>query len=59
MRWLRLIYALLSARFRSKLSIGQESRIRFTVWVTDIDGAVMNHAALMTAMAGRRFQPVR
>jgi acyl-CoA thioesterase FadM len=50
MRWLRLIYALLSARFRCKLSINGESRIPFAVWLTDIDASVMNHAAMMTVM---------
>ena len=50
MRWLRLIYALLSARFRRGLSINEESRISFTVWLTDIDASVMNHAAMMTVM---------
>jgi len=50
MRWVRLIYGILSARFRAKLSINEESRIPFTVWLTDIDASVMNHAAMMTVM---------
>jgi acyl-CoA thioesterase FadM len=50
MRWLRLIYAILSARFRGELAIGAESRIWFTVWLTDVDATVMNHAAMMTVM---------
>jgi acyl-CoA thioesterase FadM len=49
-RWLRLGFALLRARFRSPLAIMQESEIRFRVWLTDIDASVMNHAAMLTVM---------
>ena len=54
MRWLRLLLALLTARYRSKLTVTDSSVIPFNVWLTDVDATIMNHAALMTVMeAGR------
>ena len=54
MRWLRLLLALLTARYRSKLSVNDSSVLSFSVWLTDVDATIMNHAALMTVMeAGR------
>lgn len=50
MRWLKLLYALISANFRSKVSPTDESILNFRVWLTDIDVAIMNHAAMMTVM---------
>lgn len=54
MRWIRLLQNLLLSRFRSKLAITETSTIKFTVWLTDIDASIMNHAAMMTVFeAGR------
>lgn len=50
MRWIRFLFTLLSARSRSNLSIDQESRIPFRVWITDVDVSIMNHAAMMSVM---------
>lgn len=55
MRWIRLIAALLSAKFKKKL-IGTETVIKsFRVWITDIDVSVMNHAAIMTVLETGRL----
>jgi acyl-CoA thioesterase FadM len=60
MRWIRLLLALIKARFKSKLSVDDTSKIRFSVWITDVDATIMNHAALMTVMeAGRLDLMVR
>ena len=48
MRWIRFFFAILSANFRGKISIMDETYIPFRVWVTDIDVFVMNHAAMLT-----------
>jgi acyl-CoA thioesterase FadM len=54
MRWLRLLLALVFAKFRPKLAVTGTSLVRFSVWLTDIDASIMNHAAMMTVMeAGR------
>ena len=54
MRWLRLIIALLKARFKTKIDALDTISLSFRVWITDIDVSVMNHAALMTVLeAGR------
>jgi acyl-CoA thioesterase FadM len=54
MRWIRLLQSLLFSRFRNKLAITGTSTIKFTVWLTDIDASIMNHAAMMTVFeAGR------
>ena len=50
MRWIKLLLALGGAKRKSKLQITDESIITFTVWPTDIDVSIMNHAALMTVM---------
>ena len=50
MRWLRLSTAIFSAKHKSKLSITDVSKIKFRVWLTDIDASIMNHAAMMTVM---------
>ncbi|HEX5652169.1 MAG TPA: acyl-CoA thioesterase [Chitinophagaceae bacterium] len=60
MRWIRLLQSLLSSRFRGKLAITETSTIKFTVWLTDIDASIMNHAAMMTVFeAGRLDLMVR
>lgn len=54
MRWLRLLFALLFAKFRKRLDINETSSKTFNVWLTDIDASIMNHAAMMTVFeAGR------
>ena len=54
MRWIRLLLALISARYRCKLSVNDTSTLSFRVWITDVDATIMNHAAMMTVMeAGR------
>ena len=54
MRWLRLLWALITARYRSKLGVNDPSVLSFRVWITDVDASIMNHAAMMTVMeAGR------
>lgn len=54
MRWLRLLFALLFAKFRKRLDINETSSKTFHVWLTDIDASIMNHAAMMTVFeAGR------
>jgi acyl-CoA thioesterase FadM len=55
MRWFRLILVFVSARFRQKLTITEASEISFTVWLTDIDVSIMNHAALLTVMETGRI----
>ena len=55
MRWIRLLMALLHAKFRKKL-IGTETvRKSFRVWISDIDVSVMNHAAIMTVLETGRL----
>lgn len=48
MRWIRLLTALVHAKFRSKVKGSETTKITFRVWFTDIDVSVMNHAAIMT-----------
>jgi acyl-CoA thioesterase FadM len=60
MRWIRLFFALIAARYRSALTVNQKSVLNFRVWLTDIDVSIMNHAAMMTVMeAGRIDMMVR
>lgn len=47
-RWFRLLYALISSRFKSRLTIHDLSVLKFSVWLTDVDANIMNHAAMMT-----------
>ena len=54
MRWIRLLKSVLFSKFRSKLKISETSTFSFTVWLTDVDVSIMNHAAMMTVFeAGR------
>lgn len=55
MRWLRLLIAIMSARYRSKLTLSGESVLSFRVWLTDVDASVMNHATMMTVMETGRI----
>jgi acyl-CoA thioesterase FadM len=50
MRWIRLLFAILFAKYRTKLSVSEESNISFRVWISDVDASVMNHATMMTVM---------
>lgn len=60
MRWLRLVFAMISAKFKSKISATETMSLTFRVWITDIDVSVMNHAAILTVMeAGRIDAMVR
>ncbi len=55
MRWIRLLKPLFSSRFQPKLTISETSSVRFSVWLTDIDAAIMNHAAMMTVFETGRI----
>jgi acyl-CoA thioesterase FadM len=45
---------MIAARYRSAIGIHDASHLNFRVWFTDVDIAIMNHAALMTVLeAGR------
>jgi acyl-CoA thioesterase FadM len=60
MRWIRLLIPLVSSRFQPKLTISDTSSLTFSVWLTDIDATIMNHAAMMTVFeAGRIDYMVR
>ena len=50
MRWIRLLFALLRAGYKKKLSIVENSQMDFRVWITDVDASIMNHAAMMTVL---------
>lgn len=54
MRWLRLSLPLLFSRFQSKLTLSETSSLKFTVWPTDIDVSIMNHAAMMSVFESGR-----
>ncbi|WP_298900088.1 acyl-CoA thioesterase [uncultured Psychroserpens sp.] len=55
MRWIRLIIAMLTAKFKKKLSGTETVTKTFRVWITDIDVSVMNHAAIMTVLETGRI----
>lgn len=55
MRWLKLLIAIISAYFGSKLSPDGVSDIDFRVWITDIDASIMNHAEIMTVFETGRI----
>lgn len=60
MRWIRLLLAMISAKFKSKINATDTVLLPFRVWITDIDVSVMNHAAILTVMeAGRIDAMVR
>lgn len=60
MRWIRLLLAMTSAKFKSKIQATDTITLPFRVWITDIDVSVMNHAAILTVMeAGRIDAMVR
>jgi len=54
MRWIRLLGALVRAKYNSGISVNDTTVLPFRVWITDIDVSIMNHAAILTVMeAGR------
>jgi len=55
MRWIRLLHALLVARFKTKLKGSETSTLVFRVWVTDVDWSIANHAAVLTVMETGRL----
>lgn len=55
MRWIKLLAAIISARFRSRLSPDGVSEIDFRVWLTDVDASIMNHAEIMTVFETGRI----
>ncbi|MFD1163298.1 MULTISPECIES: acyl-CoA thioesterase [Hwangdonia] len=48
MRWIRLLAALIRAKFKEKVQATDTVRLSVNVWITDIDVSIMNHAAIMT-----------
>jgi acyl-CoA thioesterase FadM len=59
-RWIRFLVCLIGARFRPRLEVGGESRLRFRVWPTECDASYLNHAALLSLMeCGRVDMMVR
>lgn len=50
MRWIRLLAAIINAKFKQKINANETVALSFRVWITDIDVSVMNHAALLTVM---------
>jgi len=60
MRWIRLLLAMISAKFKGEIKATDTISLSFRVWITDIDVTVMNHAAILTVMeAGRIDAMVR
>ena len=55
MRWFILTFALIRAKFRSKINANETTSVFFRVWITDIDVSVMNHASILTAMETGRI----
>src|SRR5690242_3325101 len=55
MRWIRLSLPLFFSRFQSKLTLSETSSLKFTVWLTDIDVSIMNHAAMMSVFESGRI----
>jgi acyl-CoA thioesterase FadM len=55
MRWIRLSKPLFFSRFQSKLTLSDISSLKFTVWLTDIDVSIMNHAAMMSVFESGRI----
>jgi acyl-CoA thioesterase FadM len=54
--WLRVIYQLMSWRFRTKININDVAKRRFRVWPTDLDiYAHMNNGVFLTIMDLGRY----
>ena len=50
MRWIRLLAALVRAKFKRKIKVSETVSLSFRFWITDIDVSIMNHAAIRTIM---------
>jgi len=55
MRWLRLLSAVIKAKFKTKIHGMDTFSMPFRVWITDIDVSIMNHAAIMTVLECARI----
>ncbi len=55
MRHVRLLAAVVAARFRGPLTVEEESKLTFRVWPTDVDVSIANHAAVLTVMETGRI----
>ena len=55
MRHVRLLAAVVAARFRGPLTVEDESKLVFRVWPTDVDVSIANHAAVLTVMETGRI----
>ena len=50
MRWIRLLSALIRAKYKSKVPATATTSVPFRVWLTDIDVSIMNNASFLTIM---------
>jgi len=55
MRWFRLLVGIIISSFKTKISLTEQSRVTFRVWLTDIDASVMNHAPMMSVFETGRL----
>lgn len=55
MRWIRLLSALLHAKYNKKVKGTETISKSFRVWITDIDVSIMNHAGIMTVFETGRL----
>lgn len=55
MRWIILLFALVKSKFKKKILATETATLSFRVGITDIDVAIMNHAAIMTVMETGRI----
>ncbi len=55
MRWIRLLSALIEAKFKSKIQANETTSFSFRVWITEIDVSVMNHAEILSVMETGRI----
>ena len=46
-RWLRILFTIIKARFRKRIEPDEKATLNFRVWVTDVDLAIMNNAAML------------
>lgn len=49
-RWLRILLTIIKARFRNRIKPDEKTSLNLRVWITDVDVAVMNNAAMMSVM---------
>lgn len=55
MRKIRLLIALIQAKFKKEVIATETVSSSFRVWISDIDVSVMNHAAIMTVLETGRI----